>query len=66
MLPNQDGQKPVATGNWGCGSSQGGDPQIKFTIQWLAASYTGLPNFIYYTSKHHKLVKVRKYFYFLL
>ena len=59
LLPNKDGQRPVATGNWGCGSCQGGDAQIKLTIQWLAASHTGLPNLIYYTW-HHKLVKVKK------
>lgn len=27
----------VATGNWGCGVF-GGDPELKATIQWLAAS----------------------------
>ncbi|KAK6633241.1 hypothetical protein RUM44_003842 [Polyplax serrata] len=58
MLPNKSGQRPVATGNWGCGSCLGGDPQIKLTIQWLAASYTGLPNLIYYTCSHHRLVKL--------
>lgn len=58
LLPNKDGQRPVATGNWGCGSNYGGDAQIKLTIQWLAASYTGLPNLVYYTCRHHKLVKV--------
>jgi len=28
---------PIATGKWGCGAF-GGDPQLKFIIQWLAAS----------------------------
>ena len=32
-----DGQKPFATGNWGCGVF-GGDSQLKAIIQWLAAS----------------------------
>jgi hypothetical protein len=29
--------KKIATGNWGCGVF-GGDPELKFLIQWLAAS----------------------------
>ncbi|KAF4030099.1 Poly (ADP-ribose) glycohydrolase (PARG) [Phytophthora infestans] len=35
----QDDQRcwPVATGNWGCGVFQG-DRELKFLIQWLAAS----------------------------
>ncbi|GJJ67697.1 poly(ADP-ribose) glycohydrolase [Entomortierella parvispora] len=28
---------PIATGNWGCGAF-GGDMQLKFVIQWMAAS----------------------------
>lgn len=28
---------PIATGNWGCGAF-GGDPELKFLIQWMAAS----------------------------
>jgi hypothetical protein len=31
---------PVATGNWGCGVFRG-DPELKFVIQWLAATLTG-------------------------
>lgn len=27
----------ISTGRWGCGIF-GGDPQLKFLIQWLAAS----------------------------
>jgi len=29
--------QPIATGNWGCGAF-GGDMQLKFVIQWMAAS----------------------------
>ncbi|KAG0054671.1 hypothetical protein BGZ83_010691 [Gryganskiella cystojenkinii] len=29
--------RPIATGNWGCGAF-GGDQQLKFVIQWMAAS----------------------------
>jgi poly(ADP-ribose) glycohydrolase len=31
---------PVATGNWGCGVFRG-DPPLKATLQWLAASAEG-------------------------
>ena len=30
----------VATGNWGCGSSNG-NPQLKALVQWIAASLAG-------------------------
>lgn len=53
-----NGLKPVITGNWGCGSRCLGDPQLKFLIQWSAASVTGIPQLIYYTCNHHKLLKV--------
>lgn len=36
------GPSAFATGNWGCGVF-GGDPQLKFVIQWLAASMCGRP-----------------------
>ena len=32
--------RAFATGNWGCGTF-GGDPQFKFLLQWLAASFVG-------------------------
>lgn len=53
------GIRPVATGNWGCGSSQVGDPQLKLVLQWLAASVAGVPCLYYYTCGHHRLLKVR-------
>ena len=53
------GLRSVATGNWGCGSSQCGDPQLKLVVQWLAASVTGVPCLYYYTCGHHRLLKVR-------
>lgn len=53
------GQRSVATGNWGCGSSQIGDPQLKLVVQWLAASVAGVPCLYYYTCGHHRLLKVR-------
>ncbi len=33
---------PVATGNWGCGAFNG-NPELKFLIQWIAASHQERP-----------------------
>jgi hypothetical protein len=52
------GLRSVATGNWGCGSSQFGDPQLKLVVQWLAASVAGVPSLYYYTCSHHRLLKL--------
>lgn len=57
-LLKKDGIAPVATGNWGCGSTSRGDVQLKLVIQWMAASLAGLPVLVYYTSGHQKLAKV--------
>ncbi|KAL6971833.1 poly(ADP-ribose) glycohydrolase, partial [Sarracenia purpurea var. burkii] len=46
-LDHQD-QMGIATGNWGCGAF-GGDPELKATIQWLAASQALRPFISYYT-----------------
>lgn len=54
----KNGIAPVATGNWGCGSTAQGDVQLKLVIQWMAASLAGLPVLVYYTSGHEKLAKV--------
>ncbi|XP_058094390.1 poly(ADP-ribose) glycohydrolase 1-like isoform X2 [Magnolia sinica] len=35
--PESQNNIGIATGNWGCGAF-GGDPELKCTIQWLAAS----------------------------
>lgn len=58
-LNKKDGIAPVATGNWGCGSTSHGDVQLKLVIQWMAASLAGLPVLVYYTSGHDKLTKVQ-------
>uniref|UniRef100_A0A1B0CZ63 poly(ADP-ribose) glycohydrolase n=1 Tax=Phlebotomus papatasi TaxID=29031 RepID=A0A1B0CZ63_PHLPP len=50
--------KPVATGNWGCGRKHQGDVQLKFVIQWMAASVAGLPVLIYHTAANEKLAKL--------
>lgn len=52
------GCRPVATGNWGCGNSLKGDVQLKLVIQWMAASVSGIPLLLYYTSGDEKLTKV--------
>lgn len=49
----------IATGNWGCGSRGGADVQLKFFIQWMAASLAGIPVLIYHTARHEKLAKVK-------
>lgn len=58
---SNSGLIPVVTGNWGCGSQNLGDPQLKLLIQWLAASVSGLPHLVYYTCNHHKLLKVQPF-----
>nr|XP_049698791.1 uncharacterized protein LOC110371351 isoform X4 [Helicoverpa armigera] len=50
--------RPVATGNWGCGSRLRGHPQLKLLLQWLAASVAGVPALIYYTFGNEKLFKL--------
>lgn len=62
-LNMKNGIAPVATGNWGCGSTSHGDVQLKLVIQWMAASLAGLPVLVYYTSGHEKLTKVMSHFF---
>lgn len=50
--------RPIATGNWGCGSTGMGDVQLKLVIQWMAASVAGLPVLVYYTAGHEMLTKL--------
>ncbi|CAG0922472.1 unnamed protein product [Notodromas monacha] len=46
--------RPLLTGNWGCDNKMG-DPQLKFLLQWLAASKCNTPCMVYYTQDHPKL-----------
>lgn len=39
---NRQEGKAICTGNWGCGVFAG-DLQLKFLIQWFAASLCGKP-----------------------
>ncbi|GAB0099238.1 Poly(ADP-ribose) glycohydrolase [Sergentomyia squamirostris] len=50
--------KPIATGNWGCGRRNEGDVQMKFIIQWMAATVAGLPILIYHTAANERLAKL--------
>ena len=44
-------KKTIATGNWGCGAF-GGDFEIKFIQQWLAATFAGVDKLYYYSFKN--------------
>lgn len=50
--------RSIATGSWGCGGQQAGDPQFKVVIQWLAASVANVPTLIYYTCAKESLSKL--------
>ena len=46
--------RPIATSHWGCGAF-GGDPQLKWALQWLAASQAGCPEVLYFTQMEESL-----------
>ncbi|KAI1321482.1 hypothetical protein EDD11_005173 [Mortierella claussenii] len=59
----KDIYRPIATGNWGCGAF-GGHLQLKFVLQWIAASICGAfsdaddrvrDDMLYYTFGMHEL-----------
>ena len=39
-------EKTISTGNWGCGVF-GGDHELKFLQQWIAASFAGIKRLDY-------------------
>ena len=41
-------EKSIATGNWGCGIF-GGDHELKFFQQWIAASFAGVERLDYFS-----------------
>ena len=47
-------KKTIATGNWGCGAF-GGDFELKFLQQWLAATFAGVDKLYYYSFKSPKM-----------
>lgn len=53
-----DNVKKISTGNWGCGAF-GGDPQLKFIIQWISASIVG-KEVSYFTFENKKMANVAK------
>ena len=52
-------EKTIATGNWGCGAF-GGDFELKFLQQWLAASYAGVEKLYYYSFGRKEMNNVNK------
>ena len=50
--------RPIATGNWGCGSSSSADPQLKAMIQWVAATACGRPHLLYCTTNDSRVKQV--------
>ena len=51
--------KTISSGNWGCGAF-GGDYELKFIQQWLAATYAGVEKLYYYTFGRKEMNKVIK------
>lgn len=47
----------VATGNWGCGAF-GGDHELKFVEQWIAASLAGVEELEYYAYQSREMENV--------
>ncbi|XP_038050609.1 uncharacterized protein LOC119723809 isoform X2 [Patiria miniata] len=53
------GQRPISTGNWGCGAF-GGDPQLKSLIQWMTASHVGCPRMMYYSFGDERVSRLQR------
>ena len=51
--------KTISSGNWGCGAF-GGDYELKFIQQWLAATYAGVEKLYYYTFGRKEMNNVVK------
>ena len=51
--------KTISSGNWGCGAF-GGDYELKFIQQWLAATYVGVEKLYYYTFGRKEMNNVVK------
>ena len=54
-------EKIIATGNWGCGAF-GGNHELKFIQQWIAASLAGVKRLDYYTFENDKMKYVVQYY----
>ena len=53
----KDVEATVATGNWGCGAF-GGNHELKFMEQWIAASMAGITELEYYTYQSQEMNNV--------
>jgi poly(ADP-ribose) glycohydrolase len=58
---NKNIEKIIATGNWGCGAF-GGNHELKFIQQWLAASFVGVKRLDYYTFGSEKMANCMKFY----
>ena len=54
-------EKTISTGNWGCGAF-GGNHELKFIQQWIAASFAGIDRLDYYTFGDKEAVLVAKFY----
>ena len=50
-------EKTIATGKWGCGAF-GGDPQLKFLLQWMAVSVINRPMIFHTFQDNNKLERL--------
>ena len=53
-------EKTIATGNWGCGAF-GGNHELKFIQQWIAASFAGVKKLDYFTFNRKEMEIACKY-----
>ena len=54
-------EKTIATGNWGCGCF-GGNHELKFIQQWIAASFAGVKRLDYYSFDNKNMKRVAQYY----
>ena len=52
-------EKTISTGNWGCGVF-GGNHELKFIQQWIAASFAGVERLDYYTFGDKEAILIEK------
>ena len=57
----KDVEKTISTGNWGCGVF-GGNHELKFLQQWIAASFAGVKKLFYFTFNNEKMKNSVKYY----
>jgi poly(ADP-ribose) glycohydrolase len=57
----KNSNKTIATGNWGCGVF-GGNHELKFIEQWIAASFAGVKKLNYYSFNDEHMEMAAKYY----